>query len=96
MASTFLPLPTYSTTTSIATRTGESLASLPHKEASLTASSSNSVFFLYFSGRLHSTETQLDLAVTAFHLAIQAQREYIQLGHICYWCVSPCSSPFLS
>lgn len=43
------------------------------------------MFFLYFSGRLHSTETQLESAVKAFHLAIQAQREYVQLGHICYW-----------
>ncbi|GAA5901953.1 hypothetical protein JCM5296_006311 [Sporobolomyces johnsonii] len=43
------------------------------------------IFFLYFAGRLHSTETQLDEAVKSFHLAIQAQREYIQLGHICYW-----------
>ncbi|GAA5877339.1 hypothetical protein JCM16303_006247 [Sporobolomyces ruberrimus] len=43
------------------------------------------IFFLYFAGRLHSTETQLDEAAKSFHLAIQAQREYIQLGHICYW-----------
>ncbi|GAA5939896.1 hypothetical protein JCM1841_000520 [Sporobolomyces salmonicolor] len=43
------------------------------------------IFFLYFAGRLHSTETQLDEAVKSFHMAIQAQREYIQLGHICYW-----------
>ncbi|GAA5922814.1 uncharacterized protein JCM15063_003433 [Sporobolomyces koalae] len=43
------------------------------------------IFFLYFAGRLHSTETQLDDAAKSFHLAIQAQREYIQLGHICYW-----------
>ncbi|GAA6018293.1 hypothetical protein JCM11491_005144 [Sporobolomyces phaffii] len=43
------------------------------------------IFFLYFAGRLHSTETQLDDAAKSFHAAIQAQREYIQLGHICYW-----------
>lgn len=43
------------------------------------------VFFLYFAGRLHSTQTQLELAVDAFHKAIKAQREYVQLGHICYW-----------
>lgn len=41
------------------------------------------VFFLYFAGRLYSTETQLDKAVVAYHLAIKAQKEYIQLGHIC-------------
>lgn len=45
----------------------------------------NGIFFLYFAGRLHSTETQLDKAIKSFHLAIAAQREYIQLGHICYW-----------
>lgn len=45
----------------------------------------NGVFFLYFAGRLNSTETQLDKAVVAYHLAIKAQKEYIQLGHICYW-----------
>lgn len=45
----------------------------------------NGIFFLYFGGRLHSTETQLEDAVVSFHKAIQAQREYIQLGHICYW-----------
>lgn len=29
----------------------------------------------------------LEDAIKSFRLAIQAQREYIQLGHICYWCV---------
>ncbi|GAA5897205.1 hypothetical protein JCM8208_003754 [Rhodotorula glutinis] len=43
------------------------------------------IFFLYFAGRLHSTETMLEDAIKSFRLAIQAQREYIQLGHICYW-----------
>ncbi|GAA5827210.1 hypothetical protein JCM11251_001170 [Rhodosporidiobolus azoricus] len=43
------------------------------------------IFFLYFSGRLHSTETSLDEATESFHAAIEAQREYVQLGHICYW-----------
>ncbi|KAK4049606.1 hypothetical protein OIO90_005365 [Microbotryomycetes sp. JL221] len=45
----------------------------------------NGIFFLYFAGRLHSTETQLEKANKSFHSAIAAQREYIQLGHICYW-----------
>ncbi|KAM0793711.1 hypothetical protein ACM66B_001136 [Microbotryomycetes sp. NB124-2] len=45
----------------------------------------NGIFFLYFAGRLHSTETQLEKATKSFHAAIAAQREYIQLGHICYW-----------
>lgn len=31
----------------------------------------------------------LEDAIKSFRLAIQAQREYIQLGHICYWCVNP-------
>ncbi|GJN90607.1 hypothetical protein Rhopal_003619-T1 [Rhodotorula paludigena] len=43
------------------------------------------IFFLYFAGRLHSTETLLEDAIKSFRSAIQAQREYIQLGHICYW-----------
>ncbi|GAA6038616.1 hypothetical protein JCM8097_009449 [Rhodosporidiobolus ruineniae] len=43
------------------------------------------IFFLYFAGRLHSTRTELDEATRSFQKAIQAQREYIQLGHICYW-----------
>ncbi|GAA6051719.1 hypothetical protein JCM3770_002699 [Rhodotorula araucariae] len=43
------------------------------------------IFFLYFAGRLNSTETMLDDAIKSFRMAIQAQREYIQLGHICYW-----------
>ncbi|ORY90242.1 hypothetical protein BCR35DRAFT_299838 [Leucosporidium creatinivorum] len=45
----------------------------------------NGIFFLYFAGRLNSTETQLEAATKSFHQAIAAQREYIQLGHICYW-----------
>ncbi|GAA5888776.1 hypothetical protein JCM6882_002847 [Rhodosporidiobolus microsporus] len=43
------------------------------------------IFFCYFAGRLHSTETLLDDATHAFNTAIAAQREYVQLGHICYW-----------
>jgi len=43
------------------------------------------VFFLYFSGRLYSTQTLGEKAVKHFQMAIQAQREYIQLQHICHW-----------
>lgn len=43
------------------------------------------IFFLYFSGRLYSTQTIGDRAIKQFQLAIQAQKEYIQLQHICLW-----------
>lgn len=43
------------------------------------------MFFLYFSGRLYSTQALLETAVKQFHLAINAQKEYIQLQHICHW-----------
>lgn len=46
---------------------------------------SHSVFFLYFSGRLYSTQGLLETAYKQFHLAINAQKEYIQLQHICHW-----------
>lgn len=39
----------------------------------------NGIFFLYFAGRLNSTETQLEDATKSFHKAIAAQREYIQV-----------------
>ncbi|GAA5867941.1 hypothetical protein JCM3774_004731 [Rhodotorula dairenensis] len=45
----------------------------------------NGIFFLYYAGRLRSTETLLEEATTCFCRAIDAQREYKQLGHICYW-----------
>lgn len=38
------------------------------------------LYHRYFSGRLYFTQTQLELAVTAFRRALNAQREYIQLG----------------
>lgn len=41
------------------------------------------VFFLYFAGRLYSTQTLGDKAIKQFGRAINAQREYIQLQHIC-------------
>ena len=53
----------------------------------LTSRITNSVFFLYFSGRLNATQTLLQPALSAYYLAIQAQREYIQLQHICHWFV---------
>ncbi|BGP52632.1 hypothetical protein JCM8202v2_000188 [Rhodotorula sphaerocarpa] len=45
----------------------------------------NGIFFLYYAGRLKSTQTLLEEATTCFERAIDAQREYKQLGHICYW-----------
>ncbi|GAA6002647.1 hypothetical protein JCM10207_007609 [Rhodosporidiobolus poonsookiae] len=43
------------------------------------------IFFLYFGGRLNSTETVLDEAKKSFRLAIEAQREFAQLAYICLW-----------
>lgn len=45
----------------------------------------NGIFFLYFSGRLNATETQLDKSIIEFKKAINAQKEYVQLGHIACW-----------
>lgn len=48
----------------------------------------NSIFFLYYAGRLYSTETRLEMAIVTFKKAIASQKEYVQLGHICYWDLS--------
>jgi len=48
----------------------------------------NSIFFLYYAGRLYSTETRLETAIETFKKAIASQKEYKQLGHICYWDLS--------
>lgn len=41
------------------------------------------VFFLYFSGRLYSTQSLAEKAVVQFRKARDVQQEYIQLQHIC-------------
>lgn len=48
----------------------------------------NSIFFLYYAGRLYSTETRLETAIATYRRAIASQTEYVQLGHICYWDLS--------
>lgn len=40
------------------------------------------MFFLYFAGRLYSTQTLCEKAIKQFNLAINSQKEYIQLQHI--------------
>lgn len=40
------------------------------------------VFFLYFSGRLYSTEALAEKAITQYRAARDVQREYVQLQHM--------------
>ena len=49
------------------------------------------VFFLYFHGRLYSTQALSAKAVECFKQARDVQEEYIQLKHICYWDMSLCN-----
>lgn len=49
------------------------------------------VFFLYFSGRLYSTQALAEKAITQFETARDIQKEYVQLKHICIWDLSLCS-----
>ncbi|MCO5565320.1 hypothetical protein L7F22_018993 [Adiantum nelumboides] len=48
------------------------------------------VFFLYFSGRLYSTQSLAEKAITQFKAARDVQKEYVQLQHICVWDMSLC------
>lgn len=48
------------------------------------------VFFLYFSGRLYSTQSLAEKAVKQFKAARDVQREYVQLQHICVWDMALC------
>lgn len=48
------------------------------------------VFFLYFSGRLYSTQALSEKAITQFEMARDVQKEYVQLKHICVWDLSLC------
>lgn len=49
------------------------------------------VFFLYFSGRLYSTQALAEKAITQFETARDVQTEYVQLKHICMWDLSLCN-----
>lgn len=48
------------------------------------------VFFLYFSGRLYSTQSLAEKAIVQLKTARDVQREYVQLQHICVWDMSLC------
>lgn len=48
------------------------------------------VFFLYFSGRLYSTQALCERAVKQYAAARDAQQEYVQLQHISWWDASLC------
>ncbi|EPQ25627.1 uncharacterized protein PFL1_06807 [Pseudozyma flocculosa PF-1] len=48
------------------------------------------VFFLYFSGRLYSTQALSEKAVKQFETARDVQKEYVQLKHICVWDLALC------
>lgn len=48
------------------------------------------VFFLYFSGRLYSTQAMCERAVVQYAAARDAQQEYVQLQHISWWDASLC------
>jgi tetratricopeptide (TPR) repeat protein len=50
----------------------------------------NGVFFLYFSGRLYSTQARCEKAIKQYAAARDAQEEYIQLKHISWWDASLC------
>ncbi|KAI9490681.1 hypothetical protein BDB00DRAFT_836900 [Zychaea mexicana] len=45
----------------------------------------NGVFFLYFHGRQLFSERKLDEANAEYIRAIETQKEWVQLQHICYW-----------
>lgn len=48
------------------------------------------VFFLYFSGRLYSTQAMCERAIKQYKAAREAQQEYVQLQHISWWDASLC------
>ncbi|CAG8510434.1 2404_t:CDS:2 [Ambispora leptoticha] len=43
------------------------------------------VLFLYFSGRINQTESYIDEAIVQYKKAIDIQKQWKQLHHICYW-----------
>ncbi|CAG8571646.1 15_t:CDS:2 [Ambispora gerdemannii] len=45
----------------------------------------NGVLFLYFSGRLHQSESYMYEAIAQYKSAINIQKQWKQLHHICYW-----------
>lgn len=49
-----------------------------------------SVFFLFFSGRLYSTQALPEQAIVQFEKARKAQDEYRELHNLCHWDTSLC------
>ena len=49
------------------------------------------VFFLYFDGRLHSTQALPQRAIKNLRAARDVQNDYVQLKHICYWDMALCT-----
>ncbi|WFD31576.1 hypothetical protein MSPP1_002615 [Malassezia sp. CBS 17886] len=49
------------------------------------------VFFMYFHGRLYSTQGLSVKAIECFKNARDIQEEYVQLKHICYWDMALCA-----
>ncbi|KAL0081138.1 hypothetical protein J3Q64DRAFT_1756754 [Phycomyces blakesleeanus] len=45
----------------------------------------NAVFFLYFNGRLLMSKQRLEDAKVQYHKAIDIQKDWRQLQHMCYW-----------
>ncbi|KAI9308371.1 hypothetical protein BJ944DRAFT_156358 [Cunninghamella echinulata] len=43
------------------------------------------IFFLYFSGRQLSSQKKLEEAKSQYHKAIDMQKDWKQLQHMCYW-----------
>ena len=46
------------------------------------------IFFLYFSARLYATQALPEKAIECYRAAIESQREFKQLHHLCFWSLS--------
>ncbi|KAI3618547.1 hypothetical protein CBS9595_002910 [Malassezia furfur] len=46
------------------------------------------IFFLYFSARLYATQAMPEKAIECYRSAIEAQRSFKQLHHLCFWSLS--------
>ena len=46
------------------------------------------IFFLYFSARLYATQAMPEKAIECYRSAIEAQRAFKQLHHLCFWSLS--------
>ncbi|CAO1634796.1 unnamed protein product [Parajaminaea phylloscopi] len=48
----------------------------------------NGIFYLYFSARLYASQALPEKAIEYYRNAIESQREYKQLHHMCFWDLS--------